>query len=140
MGSKIKLSDKTDEFLAVAPTSGAVGALTGIAVNSTGYSRARFVFQLGTGGTGATFDATLYKASTSGGTYSSISGASLTQITTGAGSNLVAVVDTKTDASYPWLKVSGSVGTAAWANGCSVQLYGSAQLPDNDGTQQIVAV
>lgn len=135
-----KFADGMVEKCAVAPYAGTAGALTGIACDATGYARAFFTFNLATGLSGATFDAAIYKASTSGGTYAAITSASLTQVTTGAGNSILASIDVPVDSANPWLKVSGSVGTSTWPNAATVTLYRGIAKAPTATAQQVVTV
>lgn len=119
-------------------------AVVGIAVDTTGYSRARFVFSLGgTAGIGALSGSQLkiWKASSSGATFSSIASAELAAITSGVVSNgCVAVIDIPTDASNAWLKVSGSLTSSNLHHNAVVELYNGASNPPTSSANQIVTV
>lgn len=139
-----RLNDKVDVRNAIAPNTGPTGALTGIAVNATGFSRARFIFSFAANSnTSAALSAGMgiYQASTSGATFTAITSASLAATTSGIlGSNTM-VIDVPTSAGTPWLKVSGgSVLSAAIANSCVVELYNGVNNPPTQSAQQVVVV
>lgn len=132
------LSDVSKTAVAVAAQTTSA-ALTATKVNGTGFKRARFVFNLGVPLTGASFNASIYNASTSGATFSLITGASLAQITEGAAS-CVAIVDTAINPSYPWLQVSGAAANSNYPASCIVELYQGVSRVLDTNPQQIVTV
>jgi len=139
-----RLNDQVSVKQAVANSNWAVGAVTGTAIDATGYGRARFIFSFGANsGTTAALAASagIWKASTSGGTYSEITDTRLAAVTSGVLGSDMMVIDTATDSANPWLKVSGMsiLSTAINAN-CVVELYSGVDLPPTDYTQQIVTV
>jgi hypothetical protein len=118
------------------------GGLTGAPkIDATGYGRARFVFNLGIPLTGASFNAIIFQAATSGATFNSNASAVLAQMTEGAGS-CVAIIDMKVSSATPWLKVSGSgVGNSNWPASVTVDLYqGMNRAASPASVQQIVVV
>lgn len=137
-----RLNEKVSVKQAVANSNWAVAPVVGTAIDTTGFSRARFIFSFGAnGGTTAALNASagIWKASTSGATFSEITATRLAAVTSGVlGSDLM-VIDTATDSANPWLKVSGMsiLSTAINAN-VIVELYGGVNLPPTDYTQQIV--
>lgn len=139
-----RLNDYLDVKNAVAPNTGPTGALTGIAVNATGYSRARFVFSFASNSsTSAALSAGIgvWQASTSGATFSAITNASLAAVSSGVLGGNTMVIDVPTSAGTPWLKVSGgSILSAAIANSCVVELYSGVNNPPTASTQQVVVV
>lgn len=144
MGAKKQLNDFIDVKPAVPNSSYAVGAVTGTAINTTGFSRARFVFSFGANsGTTAALstNAGIWKASTSGATFSSIASATLAAVTSGVLGNNVMVVDVPTDGDNPWLKVSGmSILSTAINASCVVELYSGVSRPPTSSAQQVVVV
>lgn len=121
------------------------GALVATAIDTTGYSRARFIFVFNGGGaTTATIsgDIGVYKASTSGATYSLITSASLTQASSGvvSGNSIVRIVDVPTDPSNTWLKVSGSHSSTAMNSIALVELYNGLSNPPTSTANQVVTV
>ena len=116
---------------AVVPTAGTVAAMTATVVNATGFSRALFVVATGAAATGATLDAKIQKSSASGGTYSDVTGAALTQVTAAAGASKVYGIDVTVDPAKPFMKVVGAVATDTFANGSVCILYsGSGSYPN----------
>lgn len=139
-----RLNDKISVKQAVPNSSWAVGAVTGTVIDTTGYGRARFIFSFGANsGTTAALAASagIWKASTSGGTYSEITDTRLAAVTSGVLGNDMMVIDTATDSANPWLRVSGmSITSTAINANVIVELYGGVSLPPTDNTQQIVVV
>lgn len=130
-----------DTRLAAAPlTSSAALGTACQKIDGTGYNRARFTFVFGLPLAGASFDASIWNAATSGATYTVITNAALTEMTSGAAS-CVAIIDTAIDDDKPWLWVSGSgVQNSNWAVGCIVDLYQGINRKTATGPQQIVSV
>jgi hypothetical protein len=139
-----KQSDMTDVRQAVAPNTGPVGGLTGIAIDGTGFTRARFIFNFAANAlTTAALSAGIgvWQSDATGGTYTAKSGASLAAVTSGVlGSNTM-IVDVPVVAATPWMKVSGgSILSAAIANSCVVELYQPVGRAPTATPQQIVIV
>lgn len=130
----------TNPAIAPAVTS---GALTGIAVNATGYTRARFTFHFGenTNTAALTAGAGVWQASSSGATYSSKPTAVLAAVSSGLLGSTIMVVDTAVDQAYPWLKISaatitlGTIGVSATSI-----LYNGINKPPTHTEQQIIVV
>ncbi|SRR5574343_454227 len=107
---------KFGEFMAAAmvvpPAAVTSTALSASSVNATGYDRATFIFQMGAPSSTDAYLSSgvlIYKASTSGATYSAVTGASFgTHITGGAMSKANFVIDVNVDKDKPWMKVSAS--------------------------------
>ncbi len=138
------LEDYVDVKLAVA-NSVTSTALVGTAINTTGFSRARFVFNLGgTADIGAVNASSVgvWKAATSGATFTAIGGAYLAAITSGAisAAGCVAVIDVPTDPDKPWLKVSGSLTSSNMYHSATCELYNGASNPPTSSANQIVTV
>jgi hypothetical protein len=139
-----RLNDKVAVKQAVSNSNWAVGAVTGQLVDVTGFSRARFVFSFGAnGGTTAALNssAAIWKASSSGATFTEITETRLAAVTSGVLANQLMVIDTATDPSNPWLRVSGMsvLSTAINAN-VVVTLYAGVNNPPTNNTQQTVVV
>jgi hydrogenase maturation factor len=137
-----KEHERTDVRQAVAPNTGAPGELTGIAINGTGFNRARFIFNFAANtGTSAALSAGIgvYNAATSGAAYT-LQG-SLAAVTSGVlGSNIM-VVDVPVVGAKPWMKVSGgSILSTGINNSCLVELYRAIDNAPAATPQQIVIV
>jgi hypothetical protein len=139
-----KLHEKVDVKVAVANS---VTSTTIVAtkVNTTGYGRARFVFTLGGVAEIGAVSANavrIWKASTSGATYSSIASAVLAAITSGAisAAGCTAVIDVPTDPDNPWLQVSGSLTSSNMYHSAIVELYKGINNPPTSSANQIVTV
>lgn len=89
------------------------GALTGVKIDATGTDRVAFIFSFGIPLAGAALSSGcgIWKAATSGATFTR-AGASFGELTTGAMSNMTAVLDCKVDRAKPWLLVSGMMNTS----------------------------
>lgn len=139
------LEDFVDVKAAIAPAT-TDGAVTGIAVNTTGYSRARFIFVIGgTAGTGALSanQLKIWKASTSGATYSSIASAVLTAaITSGvlSAGAVTCVIDVPTDPDNVWQKVSGNLTSTSLLHAAVVELYNGFSNPPSSSANQLITV
>lgn len=139
-----KLHEQVDTKVAIA-NSVTSTTIVATAVNTTGYSRARFVFNLGgTAEIGAVSAnaVKIWKAATSGGTYSSIASAELAAITSGqiSAAGCTAVIDLPTDPSNPWLKVSGSLTSSSLYHSAVAELYSGINRPPTSSAQQIVTL
>lgn len=107
---------KFGEFMAVgnavSPQKVTSTALSASSVNATGYDHATFIFQMGAPDHTDAYMSSgnlIYNASTSGATYTAVTGASFgTHITGGAMSKANFVIDVNVNPSKPWLKVSAS--------------------------------
>lgn len=80
-------------------------------VDATGFDRATFVFQVGGPSSVDAFLSSgnlIWNASTSGATYTAMTGASFGTNITGGQSKANYVIDVNIDQSKPWLKVSAS--------------------------------
>ena len=94
------------------PVSQGAATVTTGGVDMSKFERVMFVVMVGAVTTG-TVDAKLQESATSGGTYTDIAGASITQITT---SNKIATLEIKTtqlSAGKQFVRLSLTVGTAA---------------------------
>lgn len=119
--------------------------IVGTAIDTTGFSRARFIFNLGGVAEIGAINASsvgIWKAATSGGTYAAIGGAYLAAITSGAisAAGCVAVIDVPTDAANEWLKVSGSLTSSNMYHSAVVELYNGISNPPTSSAQQIVTI
>ena len=117
------------------PISVATGAsVTPIAVDGTGFDRIAIFCQKGTqtGATKNTIRVTLYKAGTSGGTYSKVTASDGTYAAV-ASSKVGIVIDASIDPASPFMKVygtGGGLGTSAVIVAMLACLYkGSRSLP-----------
>jgi hypothetical protein len=119
--------------------------LVATAVDTTGFGRARFVFNLGGVAEIGAVSANavkIWKGDTQGGTYTSIASAELAAITSGAisAAGCVAVIDVPTDPSNPWLKVSGALTSSNLYHSAVCELYNGVSNPPTSSAQQIVTV
>ena len=139
----LKLNDRETTQVAV-PNATTSGALTATAINATGFGRARFVFNFGSNTGGASVAAAgigIYQASSSGAPYTSLPNAVLAAVSSGALSNVVAVIDTVISSGTPWLEVSGAVVNSSIIVGATVDLYnGTRTYPATALEQQVVSV
>lgn len=97
--------------IAVPPAAVTSTRLEASSVNATGFDRATFIFQVGGPTSVDAFLSSgnlIYNASTSGATYTAVTGASFGTHITGGQSQANFVIDVNVDQSKPWLKVSAS--------------------------------
>ncbi len=118
-------------------------AVTGVKIDGTGYSRARFVFSFASDGTNTgslMTGAGIWQAATSGATFTSIGSAKLAACTTGAIDQTVHVIDIPITPTTPWLLVSNlSIMTSNAILGVIVELYqGMNRPPVSTATQVVV--
>ena len=141
-----KLVDQIDTKIAVANSVGAIGALVATKVDATGYGRARFVFNFGNGAaTTASVSSSIgiWAATTSGATYTQISGTSAAAVSSGliSATNIIIAIDVAVPPLSPWLQVSGGgIGSTAINNSATVDLYRQVYRPDVAGYQQVISV
>lgn len=108
-----KLSYYVEPQAAVVPGSKNTGAVTAVAVDASGgYDRAQFLIALGSFGTNAGFDCEITESAASGGTYTLIASSGITAVTAASANKLV-IVDVPVNSAKPYLKLRGTVTTAA---------------------------
>jgi len=139
-----RINDFADLKVAVNATSSS-GALVGIAVDTTGYSRARFIFQFGSGAAetaALSGNIGIWKATTSGATYASVPTAILAAVTSGvmSAAKLAMVIDMPTDAANEWLKVSGNIISSMLFHAAVVELYDGINRPPTTSLQELVTI
>ena len=139
-----RINDFADAKVAVNPTSSS-GAITGIAIDTTGYSRARFIFTFGSGAAeiaALSGNIGIWKSTSSGGTYASVPTAKLSAVTSGvmSGAKLAMAIDMPTDADYEWLKVSGNIISSMLFHAAVVELYGPVTRPPTSSLQELVTI
>jgi hypothetical protein len=143
-----RLNDQVVAKPAVAVSAGSTAAALAVVatkVNGTGFSRARFIFNMGNAGSTASLSAGLgvWQAATSGATYALITGASGAAVTSGVlsgGLGNIVVIDVPIDGANPWLQMSGSFVSATPAHGAIVELYDSINRPPTTAENQVVVV
>lgn len=143
-----RLNDEIVATPAVANSAGSTAAALPIVatkVNGTGFSRARFIFQMGSAGTTASLSAGLgvWQASTSGATFALIAGGSAAAITSGVlsgGAGNIVVIDVPIGSATPWLQMSGSFVSATPTHGAVVELYSGVNRPPTTAENQVVVV
>ena len=119
--------------------------LVGTKIDGAGFSRARFIFQMANVATTASLVTGLgvYNASTSGATFTLITGASAAAVTSGAlsaGANNIVVIDVPIASASPWLQMSGSIGQPGAAHSAIVELYSGVYRPPTSAELQVVVV
>lgn len=136
-----KLDDRVNTLIAM-PNSITSGALVATKVNATGYGRARFMFTFGQPLANASLGAAgIWQATTSGGPFTLIAGASLAGISSGAISDQVAILDTIVTSATPWLQISGTISTSNIYSSAVVELYSGTRLnAPTSSAQQVVQV
>jgi hypothetical protein len=127
---------------AVTPNTGPNDAvITGTKVDASTYRRARFTFNFGvlSGSANLSTGCGIWNASTSGATFTRITGASAAAITSGAISNALVVIDVTVDQDKPWLLVSGmSMISSNCTNSATVMFYNGFRNPPTDNTTQLI--
>lgn len=123
-----RLSDKIKIVNAVVPSAGAAGTMTAIAVDGTGYDRVMFILTTGAATTGATGTFKITSSAATGGTYTDVSGAALTNLADTDGSKQF-VVDMPVAAAKPFFKVAGTTVTQPIANSTIAILYRGKTYP-----------
>ncbi len=124
-------------------TGGAAAAIVATPVNATGFSRARFIFNMASGAGTGSLQAGLGvgQATTSGATFALIAGATAAAVTSGVlsgGANNVVVIDVPVIPTKPWLQLSGSFLAATPAHGAVVELYNSVNRPPTQAENQVI--
>lgn len=141
-----RLNDLVNVKQALENSAWAAGVPVGTVIDTTGFGRARFIFSFGANsGTTAAISSMgtghIWKAATSGDTFTAIDGANLAAVTSGVLGNDVMVVDVPTDSAKPWMKVSGvSVLSTAINISAVVELYQGVNRPPTSSAQQVVVV
>ena len=118
-----KLSAYVEPQAAVVPASVSAGAISVVAVDASGgYDRAQFILSLGAFGTSAGVDCEITESATSGGAYTLIASSGITAVTAAAANKLI-IVDVPVNNAKPYLKLRGTVTTAAVALGAICNTY-----------------
>lgn len=139
-----RLNDQVVARPAVANSAGSTAAALPIVatkIDGTGFSRARFVFQMSDTGTTASVSAGLgvWQAATSGATYSLItSAAANTSGTLSGGANNIIVIDVPISSGTPWLQMSGSFVSATPLHSALVELYDNINRPPTSTALQVI--
>lgn len=111
------LSDRLAVVATIDPDAYATGTQASDAIDMSVHREVMFIVQLGTLGSSATIDFYVMECATSGGTYTRLTGKSITQLTdAGTDDDKQAIVNVSADeltAGYRYLKGSLRVGTAA---------------------------
>lgn len=140
-----RMNDVVRAYQAVENSAGAIAPVAPTAVNATGFSRARFIFNFSNAATTGSLDTGLglWHASTSGATYALIAGGSAVAVTSGAisgGANNVIIIDVPISSATPWLKASGSWLSTGVPHGAVIELYNGVDKPGTSTEQQVVVV
>ncbi len=137
-----RLNDYTLAKPAIAPAQTS-GALTGIAIDGTGFSRARFQFHFGANSNTAALSASaaIWAASSSGAAYAEIAATRLAAVSSGVLGSTIQVIDLAIPTATPWLKVSGATITLGTIGvSATAQLYDGVSNPPTHTEQQIVTI
>jgi len=144
MGSK---AYETDDIKQAVSASATLGLIKGIALDVTGYGRARFIFSLNNGtATTASMSAGggVWQATSSGATFAEVSGTSMAAITSGviSGATPIVEIDVPIAPGFPALQLSSfSVLSTGINHSVIVQLYKGIDRPDStDSVQETVTV
>lgn len=126
--------------LAIAPSIGSIGTMTGIAMDWTGFSRVQYIVALGVAGAGGLVDAKVQDCDTVGGSYADVSPAcALTQVTKAAGDSKTEKLDTPVNPARPFQKIVLVVTTGAFPNSVVGLGYrGSGKMPPTQDAQNVI--
>lgn len=122
---------------------GAPQAIVGTKVDGTGFSRARFIFQMGSAATTASLSAGMgvWNASTSGATFTRVSSGSAGAVSSGSlsggGTNII-IIDVPIASANPWLQLSGDTTSTGVAHSAVVELYDAVNRPPTATALQVV--
>jgi hypothetical protein len=124
-----RLADKVKIMPTVVPSAGAAAGMTEIEVDGSGFSRALWVVFTGAAAAGATVDFKVQSATATGGSFSDVTSAALTQVLAASGASKMFGIDMAVDPAKPFMKPVGVVGTDTFANACFCILYRGASYP-----------
>lgn len=137
-----RLNDQIDAKVAVANSvAGAPAPIVATKVNATGFSRARFIFQMANVATTGSLQAGLgvWQAATSGAAYSLItSAAAVSSGQLSGGTNPLVIIDVPINSASPWLQMSGSFISTGVTHGAIVELYDGVNRPPTSSALQVV--
>jgi hypothetical protein len=102
--------------------------MTAVAVDGTGYDRVMFVLTTGAATAGGSGTFKITSSATTGGSYTDVSGAALTNLADTDGSKQF-VVDMPVAAAKPFFKVAGTTVTQPIANSTIAILYRGKTYP-----------
>ena len=122
---------------------GAPQAIVGTKVDGTGFSRARFIFQMSNAATTASVSTGLgvWAASTSGATFARVTNGSAGAVTSGqlsGGANNIIIIDVPIASASPWLQLSGDTTSTGIAHSAVVELYSGVNRPPTQAELQVV--
>ena len=139
-----KKLDNWIQMKVASPISNTSGNLASNKIDARGYGRARFTFTFGQPLANASLaSAGVWKApsTSSGGTYVSMPSAALAAITSGAISDVNAVIDTVVDPANAWLQISGAMATSSVYYTCTVMLYNGTRTQGvTNAAQQVISI
>ncbi len=134
----MNLLGRTKIVNSIVPTAGSTGTAAAVAIDCTGFDRVCHVITIGAAGGASTFDYRVQESATTGGSYTDITGAALTQVAAGGASKVYAI-DVPVNAAKPFQKAVATVGTATFANAAVAVLYeGSGTYPKTAAIQAII--
>jgi hypothetical protein len=138
----LRLNDHIVAKQAVAVSAGGgPNPIVATKVDGTGFSRARFVFNMNPAGTTGSLQTGLgvWKAATSGGTYAQVaSAAAITSGVISGAAQPIVVIDVPIDSANPWLQMSGSFLNSGPAHGAVVELYKGVNRPPTQAELQVI--
>ena len=124
-----RLADKVKIMPVVVPTAGAAAGMTEIEIDGSGFSRVLWVVFTGAAATGATIDFKVQSATATGGSFTDVTSAALTQVLAASGASKMFGIDMAVDPAKPFMKPVGVVGTDTFANAIFCILYKGASYP-----------
>ena len=126
---------------AIAPIHATTGhAITATEVYATGWSRAIWIINVGAMDALAVGEVEVQSSASSGGTFTDVTSAALTDFASTAGSAGVYLIEHAVEASYPYLKLAATCGTARAVVGGVCLLYqrGGGVARVDHGAREIV--
>jgi hypothetical protein len=130
------LSQIVEVNQAINPQVVSVGAFSGSSVDCSGFSRAMIIVNVGDISTGGGIDAEIKESATAGGTYTAITGATMTELTDTTGDNKCVIFDVPVNADKRFIAVHGTAGTATvYAAGTAI-LYAGVNRPPTQGAAE----
>lgn len=127
-----RLAENSYFVVALTPASRNAGAATSAAIDTSGYDGLTVLVHAGTLGASATLDCKVTECDTSGGSYTDVTNAAITQLVKATDDDKVAAIDVRLGDRANrkrYVKIVLTVGTAASVCGATAILYQPEKLP-----------
>lgn len=135
-----RLSNNVKIARAIAPSVGAAGTMTAIEVDGTGYNRAMWIVETGVAATGAKLNAKVQSASASGGSFSDVTNAKITELLAATGASKVCLIDMPVG-DKPFMKMVLVTSVDDFANSATCVLYRALTSPvDTSYAKEVVVL